>query len=260
VAWSVPLGGSNVSSGVSAIPGKASPFVEAIRPLAQEPGSYGYRVRASDSDGAASAAYRSDFARNEIVAGATRTGARGSLEVEGAVAALGGGVFFANRIDDAFAVVETGTPGLLVLNENRIVGRTDSSGRALVPGLRSFDSNRIAIDPRGAPVNAEIGTAQKLVVPAERAGVRVDMGVRRETSSAIVVFTTATGAPIAVGATGRAGDGESFTVGYDGRAFVRSLGPRNEVRITLASGECRAQFPYAPNGDEQVVLGPVVCR
>jgi hypothetical protein len=33
-----------------------------------------------------------------------------TAEMEGAVATMGGGVFFANRIDDAFAVVETGVP------------------------------------------------------------------------------------------------------------------------------------------------------
>jgi outer membrane usher protein len=157
-------------------------------------------------------------------------------------------------------VVETGTPGLLVMSENRIAGRTDGSGRALVTGLRSFDANRIAIDPRDAPINAEVGSTQALVVPADRAGVRVAMTVRQETRSAVVVFTTADGAPVAAGATGQAGDGESFTIGYDGRAFLKDLAPDNEARIALPAGECRARFAYAPSGDEQVVVGPVACR
>ena len=61
----------------------------------------------------------------------TSKGAVATAEIEGSVATLGGGVFFANRIDDAFAVVETGVPGIEVFHENRSVGVTNSAGRAL---------------------------------------------------------------------------------------------------------------------------------
>jgi outer membrane usher protein FimD/PapC len=186
------------------------------------------------------------------------------LEIEGAVATLGDGVFFANRIDDAFAVVETGTPGLLVLRENRTVARTDSAGRALVPGLRSFESNRIAIDPRDAPVNAEIATAERVVVPAERAGVRVDMGVRRDAGSAVVVFATAAGAPVAAGAatttrrprrtTSRWRDSETSTV-----TRVRSVRSRRSgTHPALPPARYgTARRPKRPSGDTRWIQATV---
>jgi hypothetical protein len=30
--------------------------------------------------------------------------------------------------------------------------------------------------------------------------------------------------------------------------------------VELASGECRAEFAYAPQNNAQVSIGPVVCR
>ena len=40
-----------------------------------------------------------------------------------------------------------GVPGVRILSENREYGRTESDGRLLVPDLRSYDINHIAIDP-----------------------------------------------------------------------------------------------------------------
>ena len=70
----------------------------------------------------------------------------GTVEVTGAVAAMAGDIFFSNRITDAFAaVVDAGMPGVAVAYENRPVGTTDSQGELLVPGLRSYQKNRISI-------------------------------------------------------------------------------------------------------------------
>ena len=84
-------------------------------------GSYGWRVR--DSEGAVAArsaagSYRSSVAT--IQAGVEQsqgTVLRGSAQIDGAFAAMGGGVFASNRIDDSFAVVDAGKPGVPVLYE-----------------------------------------------------------------------------------------------------------------------------------------------
>jgi len=44
----------------------------------------------------------------------SEAGRSGIAAVDGSVAVLGGGVFFANRIDDAFAVVDAGAPDVMV--------------------------------------------------------------------------------------------------------------------------------------------------
>jgi outer membrane usher protein len=263
VGLSIPLGGAaSVSSGVSRDRNRTSLAVDAVKPLAQQPGSFGWRAHdgeAATPDRSASLAYRSNYARVE--AGVRQYGSNTSAtaEMEGAVVAMGDGVFLANRIDDSFAVVETGVPGVEVFHENRSIGFTDSEGRALVTGLRSYQKNKVAIDTRNLPVDADVAATQDVVVPADRSGVRVNFGVRTNTSAAILVLTGPDGQPIPAGSEGKIEGGESFVVGYDGRAWVKSLAAENVVSVQLAAGQCRGSFAYSSRANEQVTI-PVTCR
>jgi outer membrane usher protein len=74
------------------------------------------------------------------------------------------------------------------------------------------------------------------------------------------VFQGADGRPLAAGAQGQIEGGDSFAVGYDGRAYIKNLGPTNNATVTLANGECHAAFAYAPHENEQVVISSVICR
>jgi len=172
---------------------------------------------------------------------------------------MGNGVFLANRIDDAFAVIATGVPGVEVFHENRSVGFTVTAGRVLVPSLRSYQKNKIAIDTRNLPVDADVSASQDVIAPADRSGVRVDFRVRTDTSSAVLVLTGPDGRPLPAGSAGQVEGGEAFVVGYDGRAFVKGLVPSNTLSVVLERGECHATFGYTARRNEQVVI-PVACR
>jgi outer membrane usher protein len=180
--------------------------------------------------------------------------------VEGSVVAMGGGVFFPNRIDDAFAVVDTEAPKVDVLYENRPIGTTNASGKLLVTGLRSFQKNKLAIDTANLPVDAEVDKTEDSVAPADRSGVLVKFPVRTDAGSAVVVFTAPDGTPLPAGARGKIDNGDAFTVGYDGRAYVKGLKPKNVATVTLPDRQCQASFPYQARPGEQVVVSPVVCQ
>ena len=123
---SMPLGNSaSISTGVSRGQGGTTATVDAVKSLGTEPGSYGWRVR--DSEGSstyreAAASYRSSY--GTVQAGVSQFGSSsaGSLELRGSITTMDGGVFLSNWIDDGFAVVSTGAPGVEVLNENRSAG------------------------------------------------------------------------------------------------------------------------------------------
>jgi outer membrane usher protein len=263
VGLSIPLGDAAMASaGVSRDGNGTRPTFDAAKPLAPQPGSFGWRVHDGEGalpDRSGSIAYRSDFARMEVGARQNGRGASATAEVEGAVVTMGNGLLFANRIDDAFAVVDAGAPGVEVFHENRSMGFTDASGRLLIPSLRSYQRNKITIDARNLPVDADIHTTEEVVAPAERAGVRVNFGVRTNVGSAILALITPDGQPVPTGAQGQIEGAEAFVVGYDGRAFVKGLAPRNSVSVALAGRECRATFDYSARPSEQVVI-PVVCR
>jgi len=264
VGVSMPIGGgATISTSASGGSGGSSLNVDAVKPLDIKPGSVGWRIRDSEfgaTQRAAAGSYRSSFARAEAAVYQDRNGVQATAEVEGAVATLGGGVFFSNRIDDAFAVVQTGVPGIPVFFENRPVGVTNSAGLALVTGLNSYQPNKVAIDTKNLPVDAEVTASEMVVAPSDRSGVKIDFTVKTDAKPAVVVFQGADGQPLAAGALGQIEGGDSFAVGYDGRAYIKNLGPTNNATIALASGECHATFAYESHPNEQVVISPVVCR
>jgi outer membrane usher protein len=250
---------------MAATSGKLAPTVEAVKPLRPDSDSYGWRVRAVGgatefAEAAAAGSYKSTIGKLEATTALTRSGLRGTVEAEGAIAMIGGGVFLSNRIDDAFALVETGAPDVDVMYENRPAGKTNRSGRALVPGLRAYESNRITIDPRNLPIDAEIRKTEEIVVPASRSGVRVDIAVRRDPHSAVIVLKQRDGQPLPAGSPGLLNGRVKFVVGYDGRAFLTGLSPSNEVAVTVGATECKSRFNYQPLPNEQTVISPVVCQ
>ncbi len=261
---SIPLGGGvTASSGVSHDRSGLAVASDIDKPLGQEPGSFGWRL--SDLEGEAvlrqaSAAYRSDYGKIEAAALESRAGIAGTLSAEGAVVAAGGDVFFSNRIDDAFAIVDAGAPGVEVFHENRPAAVTDSSGKAIVTSLNAYQPNKISIDPSNLPLDASIASTQNVIVPADRSGVFADFGIRTSVASAIVILDAPDGRPLQVGLRGKTASGQDFAVGYDGRAFIEGLETQNKLTIALSTSECHAEFAYQPQGKGQTVIGPVVCR
>jgi outer membrane usher protein len=261
---SMPLGDSaSISTGISRGKGGTTGAVDAIKSLGPEPGSYGWRLR--DSEGAstyreASASYRSRY--GVVQAGVSQYGSSsaGTLQLRGSITTMDGGVFLSNWIDDGFAVVSTGTPGVEVMNENRRAGVTDVNGRLLIPTLRSYQKNKITIDPTNLPVDTEVATTREIVAPADRAGVLLKFDVRKDTASALVTLVMADGRFVPAGAAGRLASGGEFVVGYDGQAFIHNLAAANDVEIEFAGGRCRASFVFAPHPGEQVQIPAVECR
>ncbi|MEA2991608.1 MAG: outer rane usher protein [Alphaproteobacteria bacterium] len=237
---------------------------DVVKSMQAEPGSYGWGLRenrGSSPSRSAAGSYRSSVAQFDgfVQQAAATTNASG--QIQGAIAVAGGGVFASNRIDDAFAVVNVGAPDVEVQYENRPAGRTDARGQLLVPGLRSYQKNQIAIEPRDLPLDADAAVTQNIVAPADRSGVVVNFGVKTEVRAAVVVFAGKDGNFIAAGSRGQLeGGSEAFVVGYDGRAYVKELGDANTVTVADGTNECRASFPFAPAKNNQVVIGPVVCQ
>lgn len=260
----MPIGPSaSVSTGVSSGRGGIAGSIDAVQSLGPEPGSYGWRVHAAQGvtiDRQASASYRSNY--GTVQAGVSETGSNASaaLELRGSITTMDGGIFLSNWIDDGFAVVNVGVPGVSVLHENRPAGVTDSQGMLLLPALRAYQRNKIEIDPVNLPVDAEIETTREVAVPADRAGALVQFRVRSDSSSALVTFVRADGSFVPAGARGGIDGGGEFVVGYDGQAFVRNLGETNRASIETPAGLCTATFVFAARPGEQVRIAPVACR
>ncbi len=264
VGFTMPLSASvSAASNVSTGQGRTTVSADIGKPLGPQPGSYGWRVR--DAEGAspyreAAASYRSSYGTVQVGASQDRDNSRGLIELRGSIATMGGGVFLSNWIDDGFAVIKTGARGLEVRHDNRPAGVTDARGMLLVPTLRSYQKNKITIDPSNLPVDAAIESTRDIVAPADRSGVLVNFSVRSDTNSALVAFVRTDGSFVPAGSIGRTGAGSEFVVGYDGQAFIKDLAGANHATIEFLDGTCSADFAFTPRPGEQVLISPVACR
>ncbi len=260
----IPLGprsSATVSAGSGASGGYQS--VQAV----QSPvtiGDWGYQAFGSTGHPEhefAQLQYKAPFAL--LQAGADRLDRQTTYQAEaqGAVSVIDGGVFASNSIYGSFALVATNGPkGVHVLQENRPVGTTDSAGRLLVPDLRAFDANQIAIDPTDVPIDSSIDVSTRAVRPQSLSGVVVNFGVT-VSHGASLRLVDAAGAPIQVGSTARLlPKGALVSVGYDGEAYVLDLRQHNAVAVERLDGQrCRVAFDYKPVSGEIPRIGPLRC-
>lgn len=258
-------GGITAASSVSRTGNGIAGGLEVIKSQPLETDSWGWRIR--DFEGAnparaATVSYRSSVGRVEVGAQQFNGASRATAQVDGAVAFLGGGTFFANRIDDAFAVVDAGAPNVDVFYENRPVATTGSNGMVLVPYLRAYQNNSISIDAQNLAVDADVPRTKAIVVPSDRGAALVKFGVSQEARNAVVTIKAADGLAIPVGSRVRMTDGdEEAVIGYGGEVYLRGLKAQNTLLLDRAGGpSCRADFEYHPAPGNRVVINDVVCR
>jgi outer membrane usher protein len=266
VGLTLPLGPRS-SAGVSggASDGRGFGQVQAT----QSPvsiGDWGYQAfaAAGGTDRAfAELQYRSPWGR--VALGADRIERQTAIraQAQGALSVTDGRAFASNRIDDSFAVVDTGgVGGIRVLSENRVVGRTGSDGALLLPDLRAFDLNRVAIDPTDVPLDAAIGATTQEVRPQDRSGVVLRFPVT-PARAALLRLVDEAGRPLPVGSTARlAAGGGRVPVGHDGEAFLQGLAPTDNRLLVERpdGGRCVARFDWRAAPGDIPRIGPLPCR
>ncbi len=183
------------------------------------------------------------------------------LESQGAFSFVDGELFASNAIYDSFAVVDTGPMAHVhVLQENRDVGSTNSSGRLLVPDMRAFDLNRIAIKPSDIPPDVTVDVDSRQVRPQDRSGVVLKFPIKFS-HGALLRLVDKSGAAVPLGSTATLrATGIVVPVGYDGDAYVEDLSPHNQLAIEFPDGRrCVVAFDYAPVTGEIPSIGPLRC-
>jgi outer membrane usher protein len=261
VSLSVSLG-SRASAGVTAQhdPQGNAATLDVASSIPSE-GGLGWRARVHDGEqtsGQAELGWRAQH--TEGVAGLQhQSGASsGYAGVGGAFVLMDQHVYATRRVDQAFAVVATGMPGVPVLLSNREVGRTDGNGNLLVTPLNAYQRNLVSIDPMQLSADLSIERVESEVVPADRSGTLVDFRVKPALAASLILHDER-GQAIAVGSVIER-DGEPVAmVGYDGAAYLEGLAPDNEIVVRHAAGHCRVRFRYDSDAGGVPLLGPLRC-
>jgi outer membrane usher protein len=262
----IPLGGSTSATIGAETQGRdTNGFVEASKAENQSQGSSAWRLRIEQgvhSRIEVQGAYRGRASRvagaAQYIDGATRA----QVQIDGALAWLGGPPALANRLDGAFAMVDVGAPGVPVLFQNQEIGQSDRGGRLVVRNLSPFDDNKIAIDPRMLALDLEVADTEKLVVPIDGGGVLVRFGVAKSPPSALVTLRLADGGYVPAGAEAtRSGASERIIVGYDGQVFLADLDAINDLTVYLEDGvTCAARFAFSPGPKGGPGVVEAICR
>ena len=227
-------------------------------------GEWGYQAYVSAPNSPhefAQVEYKSPWAL--LTAGVDHNDAETTLrmEAQGAVSFVDGGLFPSNTVYDSFAIVDTSPMAHVhVLQENRDAGKTDSAGRLLVPDMRAFDLNHIAIDPADIPQDATIAITTREVRPQDRSGVVVKFPVKIS-HGAILRLVDGAGVAVPLGSTATLlAAGTTVPVGYDGDAYVEDLNAHNKVEVERPDGRrCSVVFDYQPVPGEIPAIGPLRC-
>ena len=140
------------------------------------------------------------------------------------------------------------------------MGKTGRSGRLLVPDMRAFELNHIAVEATGMPADVTIDNATRVMRPQDRSGVVVKIPIKFS-HGALVHLVDEAGKPLPIGSAARLRTtGAAVPVGYDGQAYIESLSPRNELTVALPDGRhCTVEFEYHPLPGEIPDIGPLRC-
>jgi outer membrane usher protein len=181
------------------------------------------------------------------------------LTLSGGLTYLDGMTRATRTITDSFAIVEAGgIPDLMVYADNQPVARTDNEGLALVPNLRSYDVNRISIDPRQLPLDVSLTDPQMQIVPSYHSGIPVRFEVKR-VRAGVFNLQRADGSPVPSGAVVKF-QGDEFPVGLDGLTYITDYDHGSTGEAQWPDGHCRFRLPPPPSKALQPELGKILCR
>lgn len=197
-----------------------------------------------------------------VNADAGRAGSQGSarLGLSGSVLAAGGVVRAVRQLGESFAVVAVpGHAGIDVYMENQRVGATDAQGVLVLPRLRAYEPNAIALDTLQLALSTELKSPRRSVTPARRAGVTIRFATE-DTRGALMRIVAQDGRPLPAGATVAAG-GAEFIVAASGDAWINLPGLENgmDADARWEGGQCSLRIPPVAAGRVVARVGPVTC-
>jgi outer membrane usher protein len=260
--FSMPLDGAILSGSASAGADGHSAQATYDKPVNPD-GGFGYRLRAGtlpSQRAEADAAWIGDDGELDGAAALADGHAALRLSASGGLVFLDNALYAARTPNGAVALVKTGAPGVRVLRENRVVARSGAGGNALLTDLNPYAPNRISVEPRDYPIDADVAMASRIVVPPRGAGVIVNLAPAAE-HSFVAIIRLGNGAFPPVGSLVRAQALKpSRIVGRDGEVFFGALKHPLDATVDTGNGHCEVRIVPPPAVTGHIGrAGPFVC-
>lgn len=181
--------------------------------------------------------------------------------VSGALAWMGGSIYASRTLYDSFALVDVDDfPGVGIYADHRLIARTNAHGRAMIPGLRAYEPNVLAIEQADLPLDARIDALEIRATPPARSGLLLHFPVHREHSAELtIVFDDGLPLPATALVTAAPAD-DPLPLGMDGKVLLADVKPGDLVlRVRWRSSECRVALKIPEDIPTGLDLGVTVC-
>ena len=248
--------GAEGGQGSDATPDELRASLSQATPVGEGHGWRASATRSGDYDAWWQQRLRAADVELQATRNAGQSGQR--LQVKGAVSWLADSWRAARSVDGSFALVDVaGLPDVPVYLENHLVARTDGRGRAVLPNLLSYQSNRITIDPMDLPLDTAIDSRTLVVRPAFRSGVVARFPVQR-INPGVFRLMRPDNTPVPSGAEVQL-NGGVFPVALDGFTYVTTLDHGTAGSARWPGGRCVFRVEPPPTDDPMPDMGVIIC-
>jgi outer membrane usher protein len=158
-------------------------------------------------------------------------------------ALLGTDAFWTRPVDGSFAVVDTqGVPDVRIYADERMTGRTDSTGKLLVPNLRTYETTYLRIEDSDVPIAYEMADLRQPIFLPTRGGTRAQFSVHAY-DGVILRLRLQDGSPVPAGAqVAVPGIDASMPVGFDGQTYLDRPAQENRLEARWPGHRCLAYW------------------
>ncbi|MEW6186546.1 MAG: fimbria/pilus outer membrane usher protein [Thermodesulfobacteriota bacterium] len=182
------------------------------------------------------------------------------FNASGAIVYVGNTFGFSRPVDDSFALVKVGkVPGVRVYHNNQEIGKTDRTGKMVLPIFNSYDANQVRINDKDIPMHFALKDVSRFISPGYRSGTLINFEANKVQAYTGMLKAVKDGKKIPIEyitiTMKMNGKTLSFQTGRDGEFFVEDATP----------GTYKAQFKYAgkalfidltiPKSDEIIIDG-----
>lgn len=181
-------------------------------------------------------------------------------DISGALVMMDGQLLAANQLNNAFVLVKTGYPEVLVRYENQPAGATGPSGYLLIPNVTAHYPAKYDIDILNIPADLTAPTVEQRFSVPRQSGYLLHFPIE-PLRAASVILHDGQGRPLPVG-TRLLRDGRPDDyVGWEGMAWLENVSADSRMTAITPEGRRCATRLRLPDGGPRALqtYGPLAC-
>ncbi|WP_413729216.1 fimbria/pilus outer membrane usher protein [Sodalis sp. RH22] len=181
-------------------------------------------------------------------------------DISGALVTMDGRLLAANQLNNAFVLIKTGQPQVLVRYENQPAGVTDQAGYLLIPNVIAYYPAKYGIDILNIPADLTAPAIEQRFSVPRQSGYLLHFPIEPLRAASIILHD-GQGRPLPVGTrVVRDGRPDDY-VGWEGLTWLENLATDNRLRAVTPDGRRCAARLTLPDGRPRALhtYGPLPC-